>query len=90
MDQAHSVCEQAPVGDPLQNFDADAKQQLLLKLLAESPEMPAFLTAPGSSPGRRTKISASFDTSKLADLLNSGGGSVRSTSKKKSRKNGCQ
>ena len=37
--------QQAPVGDPLQNLDAAAKQQLLLKLLAESPEMSALLTA---------------------------------------------
>ena len=36
--------QQAPVGDPLQNLDATAKQQLLLKLLAESPEMSALLT----------------------------------------------
>ncbi len=31
--------------DPLQNLDAAAKQQLLLKLLAESPDMAALLTA---------------------------------------------
>lgn len=37
--------QQTPVGDPLQNLDAAAKQQLLLKLLAESPEMSALLTA---------------------------------------------
>ena len=36
---------QAPVGDPLQNLDAATKQQLLLKLLAESPDMSALLTA---------------------------------------------
>ena len=37
--------QQAPVGDPLQNLDAAAKQQLLLKLLSESPDMSALLTA---------------------------------------------
>ena len=37
--------QQALVGDPLQNLDAATKQQLLLKLLAESPEMSALLTA---------------------------------------------
>ena len=36
--------QQTPVGDPLQNLDAATKQQLLLKLLAESPEMSALLT----------------------------------------------
>lgn len=36
---------QAPASDPLQNLDAAAKQQLLLKLLAESPDMAALLTA---------------------------------------------
>ena len=37
--------QQAPVGDPLQNLDAATKQQLLLKLLADSPDMSALLTA---------------------------------------------
>ena len=37
--------QQAPASDPLQNLDAAAKQQLLLKLLAESPDMAALLTA---------------------------------------------
>ena len=36
---------QAPVADSFQNLDAVAKQQLLLKLLAESPDMSALLTA---------------------------------------------
>ena len=36
---------QAPVGDPLQNLDAATKQQLLLKLLADSPDMSALLMA---------------------------------------------
>ena len=36
---------QAPASDPLQSLDAAAKQQLLLKLLAESPDMAALLTA---------------------------------------------
>lgn len=31
--------------DPLQNLDAAAKQQLLLKLLAESPDIATLLTA---------------------------------------------
>ncbi len=37
--------QQPPASDPLQNLDAAAKQQLLLKLLAESPDMAALLTA---------------------------------------------
>ena len=37
--------QQAPSGDPLQNLDAATKQQLLLRLLAESPEVSALLTA---------------------------------------------
>ena len=37
--------QQAPASDPLQNLDAAAKQQLLLKLLTESPDMAALLTA---------------------------------------------
>ena len=37
--------QQAPVSDPLQNLDAVAKQQLLFKLLSESPDMAALLTA---------------------------------------------
>lgn len=36
---------QAPESDLLQSLDATAKQQLLLKLLAESPDMAALLTA---------------------------------------------
>ncbi len=40
-----STIQQAPASDPLQNLDAAAKQQLLLKLLAESPNMAALLTA---------------------------------------------
>ena len=34
-----------PAPDPLQNLDTAAKQQLLLKLLTESPDMAALLTA---------------------------------------------
>ena len=37
--------QQPPASDPLQNLDAAAKQQLLLKLLTESPDMAALLTA---------------------------------------------
>ena len=37
--------QQPPASDPLQSLDAAAKQQLLLKLLAESPDMAALLTA---------------------------------------------
>ena len=37
--------QQPPASDPLQNLDAAAKQQLLLKLLTESPEMSDLLTA---------------------------------------------
>ena len=37
--------QQAPAGDPLQNLDAATKQQLLLKLLAESPDLSTLLTA---------------------------------------------
>ena len=38
--------EQQPLAsDLLQNLDAAAKQQLLLKLLTESPDMAALLTA---------------------------------------------
>ena len=37
--------QQTPTSDPLQNLDVAAKQQLLLKLLAESPDMAALLTA---------------------------------------------
>lgn len=37
--------QQAPAPDPLQNLDAAAKQQQLLKLLIESPDMAALLTA---------------------------------------------
>ena len=37
--------QQAPASDPLQSLDATAKQQLLLKLLAESPDIAALLTA---------------------------------------------
>ena len=37
--------QQAPVGDPFQNLDAATKQQLLLKLLAESPDLSTLLTA---------------------------------------------
>ncbi len=40
-----SDVQQAPASDPLQNLDAAAKQQLLLKLLTESPDMAALLTA---------------------------------------------
>ncbi len=40
-----SAAQQAPATDPLQNLDAAAKQQLLLKLLTESPDMAALLTA---------------------------------------------
>ena len=36
---------QAPASDPLQSLDVATKQQLLLKLLAESPDMAALLTA---------------------------------------------
>ena len=39
------VEQQPPAPDPLQNLDAAAKQQLLLKLLTESPDMAALLTA---------------------------------------------
>ena len=39
------VEQQPPAPDPLQNLDAAAKQQLLLKLLTESPDMAAILTA---------------------------------------------
>lgn len=35
--------QQTPTPDPLQSLDAAAKQQLLLKLLAESPDMAALL-----------------------------------------------
>ena len=37
--------QQIPMQDSLQNLDAAAKQQLLLKLLTESPDMVALLTA---------------------------------------------
>ena len=40
-----SVEQQPTAPDPLQNLDAAAKQQLLLKLLTESPDMAALLTA---------------------------------------------
>lgn len=39
------VEQQPPAPDPLQNLDTAAKQQLLLKLLTESPDMAALLTA---------------------------------------------
>jgi len=42
---APSAAQQAPAPDPLQNLDAAAKQQLLLKLLTDSPDMAALLTA---------------------------------------------
>ena len=37
--------QRAPAPAPLQNLDATAKQQLRLKLLAESSDMMALLTA---------------------------------------------
>lgn len=37
--------QQAPAVDPLKNLDAAAKQQLLIQLLTESPEMASLLTA---------------------------------------------
>lgn len=42
--EAPNTVQQAPASDPLQSLDAAAKQQLLLKLLAESPDMAALLT----------------------------------------------
>ena len=49
--EAPRDAQQAPAPDPLQNLDAAAKQQLLFKLLSESPDMAALLTAlAGSSP----------------------------------------
>jgi hypothetical protein len=43
--QAGSAVEQSSAQqiDPLQNLDAAAKQQLLFKLLADSPDMSALL-----------------------------------------------
>ncbi len=49
--EAPRDAQQAPAPDPLQNLDAAAKQQLLFKLLSESPDMAALLTAlAGRSP----------------------------------------
>lgn len=42
---APGTVQQTPTPDPLQSLDAAAKQQLLLKLLSESPDMAALLAA---------------------------------------------
>lgn len=45
VDAASMGAQQAPAHDPLHNLDATAKQQLLIKLLSESPDMSALVMA---------------------------------------------